>query len=74
MQHTSYLDKITYEVTFKCPACSCNRFERPDYMSICKTFLEGHFVCSNCQLQYGYYDDAFTLQSGQITQSQLTLF
>ncbi len=74
MKYTSYLDKITYEVTFKCPECSCNRFERPHYMNMCKSFLEGHFVCSNCELPYGYYDDAFTLQSEKITQQQLSLF
>ena len=68
MQYTDIIG-VKYNVYFKCPTCDCKRFQRPSYYLMPLTFLEGVYECSNCQEEFRYFDEAFTM-----IQAQLSLF
>ena len=54
---------------FKCE-CGCTDYYRPEDMSFCVSFYEGHYLCSNCKTKHNYCSDAFTI----IKQEQILLF
>jgi len=65
MQYKNY-EGITCDVIFKCESCGCRKFQRPSYYLQPLTFLEGCYECSNCQEEFNYADEAFTLMPSQL--------
>jgi len=61
-----------YTYTFICTQCGSKDFYRkPEIGKHCKTFLEGFFNCSKCDMEHSYSSQAFSCEIP--TKSQLIL-